>query len=260
MGATRDPRLRSFKSKRGLTPLCYYRSMPRPPRQFEINGIYHVVKRATEGRIIFDKTQDPSRFILGLEFFNDPEPINLWTLIAGSDPAKLGGRLEEQRNKKQTSIVELLAFALMPNHIHLILREIRKNGISKYIQKLGGYSTYFNKQYHRAGSLFQSRFKAIRVKDDIQLNAVFCYVHTNPIELWETGWKERRVKDPAEAIKKLEEYWASSYNDYIGKPRFPHAINRKFFLDFYGGEQQCRQAVEDWVRISAGSDPAEIFS
>lgn len=226
--------------------------MPRLPRQFEINGIYHVVKRATEGRKIFSKSQDSHRFILGLEFFNDPEPINLWGIIAGSDPAKLGERLKEQRNKKRTPIAELLAFVLMPNHIHLIIREIKENGISKYIQKLGGYSTYFNKQYDRMGSLFQSRFKAIRIKDDVQLNTVFAYVHTNPVELWEPGWKKHKVKNPKRAIEKLEGYWASSYNDYIGKPKFPYAVNREFFLDFYGSEKRCKQAVADWIRFKAG--------
>ena len=226
--------------------------MPRPPRQFVIDGIYHVVKRATEGRKIFRKPQDSHRFILGLEFYNDPEPVNLWNLIAGSDPAMLGERLREQRNKKRTPIVKLLAFVLMPNHIHLILREIKENGISKYIQKLGGYSTYFNKQYHRMGSLFQSRFKAIHIKDDVQLNTVFSYVHTNPVELWESGWKKHGVKNPERAIKKLEEYWASSYNDYIGEPKFPHVINREFLLEFYGDEKRCKQAVEDWIRFKAG--------
>lgn len=230
----------------------HYDRMPRPPRQFEINGIYHVVKRATEGRKIFSKSQDTHRFILGLEFFNDVKPINLWGIIAGSDPAKLRERLKEQRNKKRAPIAELLAFVLMPNHIHLIIREIKENGISKYIQKLGGYSTYFNKQYDRMGSLFQSRFKAIPIKDDIQLNTVFAYVHTNPVELWEPGWKKHKVKNPQKAIEKLEGYWASSYNDYIGKAKFPYAVNREFFLDFYSSEKRCKQAVEDWIRFKAG--------
>lgn len=241
---------------RGLTPLCYNgKKMPRQPRQFEIGGIYHVVKRATEGREIFLKPQDFHRFILGLEFFNDADPADLWNLIVGivgSDPAKLGQKLKKQRRKKRIAIVELLAFVLMPNHIHLILREIKQNGISKYIQKLGGYSTYFNKQYHRMGALFQSRFKAIRIKDDVQLDTVFSYVHTNPVELWEAGWKKRKVKNPERAVKKLEEYWASSYNDYIGISKFPQVVDRKFFLEFYGDEKKCKQAIVDWIRFKAG--------
>lgn len=226
--------------------------MPRQPRQFEINGIYHVVKRGVEKRNIFLKPQDYHRFILGLEFCNTTEATDLWKLIVGSDPTMLKRRLEEKRKMTKDHLVELLAFVLMPNHFHAVLREIKEGGISQYMQKMGGYSTYFNKQYDRVGSLFQSRFKAVQIKDDIQLNTVFAYVHTNPVELWEPGWKKYKVKDPKKAIEKLERYWASSYNDYIGKPKFPYALNRKFFLDFYGSEKRCKQAVEDWVHYKAG--------
>ncbi len=232
--------------------------MPRRSREFEVGEIYHVIKRATEGRKIFPKPQDAHRFILGLEFCNTTEPTDLWLLLVGSDPTRhndgnrIAERLKRQREKKRQPLVEILAFVLMPNHIHLITREIRKGGISKYIQKLGGYSTYFNKQYRRMGSLFQSRFKAVHVKDDVQLNTIFAYVHTNPVEMWEPGWKDCKVKNPDRAIKKLKEYWASSYNDYIGKPRFPYVINRKFFLDFYGSEGRCEQAILDWINFKAG--------
>lgn len=209
-----------------------------------------MVKRGVEKRNIFLKPQDYHRLILGLEFCNSKDPTNLWSLV-GSDPTKLRERLEDRRRKKETSIIEVLAFALMPNHIHLILREIFKGGISLYMQKLGGYTTYFNKQYDRVGSLFQSRFKDIRIRDDVQLHAVFAYVHTNPVELWESGWKKFQVRDPNAAMKKLREYWVSSYNDYVGVGRFPSVTQREFFLNFFGSAEGCRQAVEDWIRYKA---------
>lgn len=225
--------------------------MPRQPRQFEINGSYHVIKRGVEQRNIFLKPQDYHRFILGLEFCNTPTATNLWPLV-GSDPTRLGRRLAEERTKKQKPLVGLLAFTLMPNHIHLILQEILQGGISKFMQKLGGYSTYFNKQYKRAGALFQSRFKDVRIQDDVQLHNAFVYVHTNPIELWESEWKEFSVWDTDSAIQKLEQYWASSYGDYIGKENFPFVTVRDFFFNFFGDEQKCRQAVEDWIRLKGG--------
>src|SRR3989338_3794202 len=225
--------------------------MPRQPRQFEIDGIYHVIKRGVEQRDIFLKPQDYHRFILGLEFCNTHTATNLWPLV-GSDPTQLGGRLAEERAKKRTPLVELLAFTLMPNHIHLILQETLQGGISKFMQKLGGYSTYFNKQYKRVGTLFQSHFKDVRIHDDIQLHNVFVYVHTNPVELWESGWKKFSVRNTDNAIQKLEQYWASSYSDYIGKENFPFVTTKDFFLKFFGDEQKCRQAVEDWIRLKGG--------
>lgn len=63
------------------------------------------------------------------------------------------------------------------------------------MQKIGGYTGYFNQQYNRNGTLFDSRYKYIEIKDDAQLFAAFNYVHTNPVELVEPMWKEQKVKD-----------------------------------------------------------------
>jgi len=224
--------------------------MPRKPRQLEVEGIYHIVKRGVEKRDIFLKPQDYSRFILGLEFCNTTSPTDLWSLV-GTVPTKLKEQLQERRRTKGSFLVEVLAFALMPNHIHLILREIIPGGISLFIRKLGGYSTYFNKQYKRVGPLFQSRFKDVPIRNDIQLHNAFVYVHTNPVELWESGWKEFYVRNPKTALRKLKEYQFSSFNDYIGNETFPSTISRDFFLNFYGNEQRCHQAVEDWISFKA---------
>ena len=233
--------------------------MPNKPREFEIGGIYHIIKRGVDGRKIFLNNQDRSRFILGLEFFNDKNSIDLWNLIRGDDLinterplSSLREKLEKQRNKTDESIIELMAFALMPNHFHLIIREITDKGISNYMQKMGGYTNYFNKQYDRSGSLFQSVYKSIKIKNEAQLFAVFNYVHTNPVELIETLWKKQQVKNPNKANNFLEnKYKWSSYRDYIGIPFFPNVINREFFLEFFGGEENCKKEVEDWIRFKA---------
>lgn len=144
-----------------------------------------------------------------------------------------------------------MAFVLMPNHYHLVMREIVDGGISSFMQKMCGYAGYFNKKHNRVGSLFQSRYKAIPMQSEGQLGIIFQYVHTNPVELKEPQWKEHKVKNKEEAIDWLKIYRWSSYHDYIGKPTFPAVIKRDFFLDFFGGEQKCRKVVEDWVSFKA---------
>jgi len=227
--------------------------MARKPRQFNIGNIYHIVNRGVDGRNIFLKDQDYSRFILGLEFFNNKNSIDLWPLITravgGSDPptASVKQRLENERKEKRELIVEFMAFTLMPNHYHLILKEIIPKGISLYIQKMGGYSTYFNKQNNRNGGLFQSRYTCVEIKSDAQLSIVFNYVHTNPVELVEPMWKNQQVKNFDKAKEFLENYKWSSYRDYIGIPTFSNLINRNFFLEFFESEKNCKKEVEDWT-------------
>ena len=229
--------------------------MPRQPRQFEVGGIYHILNRGVEKRKIFEKNQDYSRFILGLEFFNSTGYNDLWELLARgvSDTPQqtLRERIDSERAKKRQPIVELMAFALMPNHYHLILREILDGGISLFMQKMAGYSRYFNKQNDRVGPLFQSRYKSVPIKDDRQLSTVFAYVHTNPVVLKEPQWKDGKVKNAESVINWLAKHGLSSYQDYIGNLTYPTTTQRDFFLDFYGGPNGCRKAVEDWIRGKA---------
>jgi len=226
--------------------------MPRQLRKFEVGDIFHIVSRGVEKRNIFMKPQDYSRFILGLEFFNRQNiNNNLWELIAKAGTVPALERILNEREKKSKPLIELMAFALMPNHYHLVAREIIKDGISLFMRKMGGYSTYFNKQYKRVGPLFQSRYKAVPVINDIQLSNVFVYVHTNPIELIEPQWKDFKVRNSKKAIRWLASYKQSSYLDYMEGHNYSNVIQKKFFLEFYGGKNNCQKTVEDWIKFKA---------
>src|SRR3989344_539186 len=57
--------------------------------------------------------------------------------------------------------VAIIAYVLMPNHFHLLVKEITAGGTSDFMEKLlTGYAMYFNKKYERVGPLFQGTFKA----------------------------------------------------------------------------------------------------
>lgn len=119
---------------------------------------------------------------------------------------------------------------------------------------MGGYTNYFNKQYDRRGGLFESVYKSIEIKDDAQLFTVFNYVHTNSVELIEPLWKKQKVKNFDKARDFLENYKWSSYRDYIGISSFPDAINKKFFLEFFGSEENCKKEVENWIKFKADNN------
>ena len=137
----------------------------------------------------------------------------------------------------------------MPNHFHLLVRQLVVGGISKFMKKLnGGYGGYFNRKYRRKGYVFQDRFIAVHIKNEEQLKVVFVYVHTNPISLIEPKWKELGIKEPEKAIKFVEDYKWSSYPDYIGKKSFPSLTDRDFILKIMDGEEGCKNFVESWIK------------
>ena len=72
--------------------------MPNKPREFEIGGIYHIIKRGVDGRKIFLNNQDRSRFILGLEFFNNEDSSHLWNLVRGDNTERTQSSLSAELN------------------------------------------------------------------------------------------------------------------------------------------------------------------
>jgi len=153
--------------------------------------------------------------------------------------------MSERRKRKL--LVKILAFCLMPNHFHLLFYQLKKNGISHFMRKMGGYVTYINQKYNRAGHLYQGRFRAVHIKGDSQLRNVFVYIHTNPIELIESTWKTDGIKNFANGVKFLEKYRYSSYLDYIGKRNFPSVTNRELFEKIFKTPRNCQKFIKDWI-------------
>ena len=224
----------------------------RPPL---VNGeLYHICYRAVGDSVVFKDENDYYRGIFSCYEFNNDNPVDIWLRRKQRKREKsllkeLGGRTLQdlQIMPTRNMFVEIMAFCFMPNHIHLILRQIKDSGISNFVQKIGGYTTYFNEKYDRKGHLF-NRFKAIHIKTDKQLRNAFIYVHCNPLSLVEPGWKKNGIKDRSRAVNFLEkEYRWSSFFDFIGKKNFPSVTERNFLFDFMGGEIGCREAVENWI-------------
>jgi putative transposase len=218
--------------------------------QFINDCLYHVYNRGTEKRNIFLEEKDYFRFIHDLYEFNDTNTIlhTDWRIKTGRSEICRGST--STNRKLRELLVEVIAFCLMPNHFHLILRQLKEGGIVKFMQKIGtGYTMYFNQKNERTGSLFQGRFKAILVDRDDYLLPLASYIHLNPVELIESNWKEEGIRDWKKTNEFLENYRWSSYLDYVGIKNFPSVINKNFLINYYKNEQNYKKyLMTDLVR------------
>jgi putative transposase len=99
-------------------------------------------------------------------------------------------------------LVELIAFCLMPTHLHFIVKQLKQNGISTFMSTiLNSYTRYFNTKYKRKGPLWEGRFKNAVVQTDEQLLHLTRYIHLNPVTAY--------------LVDKPEEWPASSYKEYM---------------------------------------------
>ncbi len=189
---------------------------------------YHVFNRGNNRREIFTRQDDYARFLIALMLFQaTPTPQvpinNVRRLVLHLVQHQvLNIPTDELAVLLRPRYVELVAFVLMPNHFHCIVREQRANGISMYMQRvLNSYAKYQNIKHEQSGHLFEGPFKAVHIEDDAQLTYCSAYIHRNPREL--ATWRNRE-----------HEYPWSSYQDYVGTNRWGACLKPDIVLDQVG--------------------------
>lgn len=166
---------------------------------------YHVYNRGVNKQPIFQGRRDYKRTLETLEFysFNSKLRFSKFLLLSQEEKANFMDSLHKANNK----LVDIVCYCLMPNHFHLLLSQLRNNGISKFMANLqNSFTRYFNTKHERIGPLLQGQFKAVLIEDDNQLLHVSRYIHLNP-------YSSYVVKD----LRGLEQYQWSSFPEYLGK-------------------------------------------
>lgn len=213
---------------------------------FSINEFYHVYNRGVDKRIIFQDTSDYHRFILLLYFCNSNKPVDSREIL--TEGRTFGDLFYIDIGEP---LVAVGAWCLMPNHFHVLIKELTQNGITKFIQKVTtGYSMYFNKKYKRNGTLFQGKFKSEHATDDNYLKYLFSYIHLNPIKLLkgESKWKEEGIQNLDSALKFLETYQYSSLSSYMKDNSIYQNILQKDEFPLYFSNQMSHFAeIAEWL-------------
>lgn len=176
---------------------------------FAIGEWYHCYNRGVDKRSVFKNNHDYYRFMEQLYLANSISPLHRGNIRE----KKFSKILQTTREKP---IVAIGAFCLMPNHYHLLLKEVVEGGITKFMQKFGtAYTMYFNEKNDRIGNLFVKPFRSKHVTGDRYFQYLINYIHCNPAELFEKKWKEGAVSDPDVLADKLIAYQYSSLNAYL---------------------------------------------
>jgi putative transposase len=220
------------------------------------NEFYHIYNRGVEKRNIFNNERDYYRFIFQMYACNIGSPVNSIFRKEINFAAKNILKGEEVNEgliiERHAPLVDILVFCLMKNHFHFILQQRVKGGISKFMQKLGtAYTMYFNLSNERSGSLFQGQFKAIHIDNENYLLHLSRYIHLNPLDFIEPQWREKGVRDWKKATQFLNNFWSSSYLDYIGF-RQSKLIDKNIFnyyFDFFNKEgiKNYKEFLERWA-------------
>jgi putative transposase len=185
--------------------------------------IYHIYNRGVEKRRVFEDRRCYTRLLQGIKYYQlkGPKPKFSHSFnnnLFKPDPEK--------------KLVDIICYCLMPNHFHLLIKQLSDGGISEFVSKLiNSYTKFYNVKYRRVGPLFQGQFKAILIESDEQLIHVSRYIHLNPIASF--------------LVKNLNLYEWSSYNEYINN--INSICNKQDVLSFFKENTDYEQFCLDQV-------------
>lgn len=146
--------------------------MPRKPRSLSSTGIYHTILRSVNQHLIFEEDSDYQKFLFIL------------------------------KDCKEKYSIDIYAYCLMDNHIHLLIKSAPET-LSSFFQSLGTrFVQWYNNKYSRYGHLFQDRFYSQAVENESHFLSALVYIHNNPV-------KSNMCRHPSE-------YRFSSFNAYYG--------------------------------------------
>ncbi|MCK5027652.1 MAG: transposase [Candidatus Pacebacteria bacterium] len=175
--------------------------MPSKKTQLVNGEYYHVYNRGVDKRMIFQDEKDYFKFLRNLKDFNNNSYYEQRIKELRPKIYKIKERGSFILDKEKT--VSIVAYSLLPNHFHLILKQLTDKGISNFMHKIGtSFTNHFNKKHDRSGYLFQGPYKAVHINNDDYL-------------LWLSGYINSNVE--IHGIEKAENYKWSSYDTFLGK-------------------------------------------
>jgi len=182
--------------------------MPRGPRLDLAGALHHVMVRGLNRQTIFAGDVDRQDFIRRLE------------------------------RVCQATGLHVLAWALLPNHLHLLVRTGYRPLSTAMRRLLTGYAVAFNHRHHRTGHLFQNRYKSILVEEEPYLLELVRYIHLNPIRTGE-----------APDMRSLDGYPWAGHSTLMGTTSRPWqdtaAVLSRFGSRFRRARRDYRKFVEE---------------
>jgi len=144
------------------------------------NQIYHVINRGIASQPVFLSRNDYLRATEIISYYQNQNPPLRYSFFLRLSPERKAEILNQLGSEKKF-LVEIIAYCLMPNHFHFLLKQTKENGISLFLSNItNSYTRYLNTKKERVGPLFQGKFKAIRIETEEQLLHLSRYIHLNP--------------------------------------------------------------------------------
>ncbi len=216
--------------------------------KFAPGEYYHIYNRTILNIPEFKDNKNADKLVRGFLVANSTESSRAFDYLRDNKNAEIDEVIGILR--KGEKLVDILSYVVMPDHYHLLLKELRNGGITSFIQKCNtSIAKYINIKKRRTGPLFDSRFKSKHIDSNKYLVHVSLYIHLNPLDFIDSPiWRNHRLVNWRLKKEKLLNYPWSSLKRFLGDDfENPVLSGEKIILDqFEKDERDYELLLQEW--------------
>lgn len=210
------------------------------------NQIYHIFNRAIDRQTIFTSKWEYKRAIETFKYYRFANLTFKFSQLLNL-PEDDRQKTTLELNQKNEKLVEFIAFCIMPNHFHFLVKQLKPNGISKFISNFtNSYTRYFNTKHERKGHLFEGLFKAVLIESDEQLIHLSRYIHLNPVVSFIIKQEE------------LENYSWSSLPEYL-RLNNENLCSKELVMSMFPSLEDYKKFVTDQIKYAQELEKIKHF-
>ena len=210
---------------------------------FVIGEYYHIYSRTLLNIPEFQNKDTARKLAQTFLHANSTKSSQAFGYLRNNIKTSLENALEISKSGEK--LTEILCYAIMPNHYHVLAKEIREKGITDFARKCNtSIAKYINTKTGRKGPLFESKFKSKRVDSNKYLLHLATYIHLNPLDFLENkDWRKNKINNWGESKKKLLNYPWSSIKCFINNPS--SSSTQDFDEDIYSNIVSGTKTITD---------------
>lgn len=206
--------------------------MPSRRDIFTNGNTYHIFNKTLDHKKVFTLPSNTDRFFELLKYYRSAKASLRYSRFRRL-PDKLKKRQEEQITFRKYFKIEFLAYNFMPNHFHLLVKQLTDGGLVRSVTDiLNAFTRYFNLKEKRLGSLFLTQFKSKIMMSREQFIHTGRYIHINQ---YSSGI--------INSLEELIDYPYSSLKEYL-KPDSNNICNTELMLaEFNNNREKYKEFV-----------------
>ena len=221
--------------------------------KFIPNEYYHIYNRTIMNVPVFKNSQNADRIKQSMLFANSTISSKIFQFLRDNEKQSEIKFIEAMNMlTKGEKLVDILCYAIMPDHYHMLIKERVNGGIINFVRKCDiSITKYINTRNKRRGPIFESLFRSKHIDSNKYLTHLSTYIHLNPLDIISgKEWRNHKLENWSKIRKKIIDYPWSSLKFFLEEKFDPIVSGEKVILEQFKNKKDYESFLCEWSEDS----------